>query len=248
VRGKYKRKKQRQNATQQSHPPVSSAIDQEMSAEPTRPTERQEKKENPVRFIKLMKDDPKFRVEVIAVVVGAAVLGVYVFQLIAMRDSIEQTQRNFESDQAPVVWTTPQPPEIEIGKKLKWNILYSNYGRSPAREVRTCGLLAMGPLGLAALQTLPEPSVDRCRNEPFHSVSVLPQGYSPNFVTALSPAPLKEDDADIIKSTDGGAIVYGVISYEDAVGHSYESTFCSYRLITGALMNCEKYNTIKQIK
>jgi hypothetical protein len=79
-------------------------------------------------------------------------------------------------------------------------------------------------------------------------VGVLPQGYPPDYVSALSEEPLKQDEVSTMKSVDGGAIAYGVISYEDAAGHSYESTFCYYRLVTGAMMNCEKYNTIKQIK
>jgi hypothetical protein len=249
MRGKYKHKKQAQQA--QPRPDLATvppAIDQTISAKPTRATERQNKKDNPVRFIKLIKDDPKFRVEVIAVVVGAAVLIVYAFQLRAMRDAIEQTQRNFESDQAPVVWVTPQPPVVEVGKRLTWNIPFANYGRSPARNVRHCARLAMGPMGLNALQSLPTPSADFCDNQPFRSVSVIPQGAPGNYVSGLSPDPLKPEDVEIITKLDGGAIVYGVISYEDAVGHGYESTFCYYRLITGAIMSCEKYNSIQQTK
>jgi hypothetical protein len=164
------------------------------------------------------------------------------------RELINQTQRNFESDQAPVVWPAPQPPVIEVGQRFKWDIKFSNYGRSPAREVRSCALLATGGIGLKLLPSLPQPSAGNCDGQPFHSVGVMPLGVPPTYVSALGPEPLKEEEAAVIKATDGGAIVYGVISYDDAVGHSYESTFCYYRLITGATMVCERYNTIKQIK
>lgn len=164
------------------------------------------------------------------------------------RELITQTQRNFESDQAPVIWTSPQSPIVEVGEKLKWDVLYSNYGRSPAHNVKSCAWLAQGPVGLNALQILPQPSARSCDNQSFRSIGMIPQGVPPSYVSALSPVPLTESDVATIKSVDGGAIIYGVISYDDSVGHSYESTFCYYRLATKATMNCEKYNSFKRIR
>jgi hypothetical protein len=248
MRGKNQRKKKKQQTPHQPQPPIPPRVNQEVPAAPKSSAERSDKKDKPVSFVKLIKEDPKFRLEILAAMIGAAVLGVYAFQLSAMRDAITQTQRNFEKDQAPVIWTSPQNPTVEIGKRLEWNIFYSNYGRSPALDLRHCALLAQGPLGLNALQSLPPPSWTNCASQQVSSTGVLPQGYGPNYTSALSPAPLTDNEVAVIKSVDGGAISYGVISYNDAAGHTYESTFCYYRLITGAMMNCEKYNTIRQTK
>lgn len=248
MRGKNQSKKKKQQTPHQPQPPIPPRVNQEVPTAPKSSAERSGKKDKPVSFVKLIKEDPKFRLETIAAMIGAAVLGVYAFQLSAMRDAIAQTQRNFESDQAPVVWTSPQPPVVEIGKRLTWDVPFSNYGRSPARNVRHCALLSLGPLGLNALQTLPKPSAAICDNQPFHSMSVLPQGAPGLYVSGVSPDNLGADDVEIIKKVDGGAIVYGIISYDDAVGHGYESSFCYYRLVTGAIMSCEKYNSITQTK
>lgn len=154
--------------------------------------------------------------------------------------ALTNAQQNFIKDQAPVITTTPDPPMIEAGKPLRWDIRYTNYGRSPALYVHTCIRAAYGPFP----GSVPTPKTGECDQTPsFRSTAVLPQGVT-EYSTSLGDKPLTEDDVKIIKSHDGGAVVTGFISYSDVSGHSYESVFCSYRLQSGALLNCDRSNFI----
>jgi len=194
------------------------------------------------------REGKKNRLE-IAALVGLGIYCILTFwQGYLTHEILRQTQRNFERDQAPVIWTSPQEPKIEVGKRLEWTIPFANYGRSPARHMQHCALLVIGPGGVDRLPNLAPPSAAACSGQRYRSDSVLPQGFPPDYVSGLSPDPLTAEQVAVINNTDGGLMVYGVISYDDSSGHSYESTFCYYHLITGATMHCEKYNDIREVK
>jgi hypothetical protein len=171
------------------------------------------------------------------------------WQVSLTNTAINDARENFSKDHAPYMWVTPQIPVLNPNEPFRWDIQYSNYGRSPALELHSCARAAYGPMGLSALDAVKLPIIDspECKDQRGHSTSVNPPGYS-GYTTALGQAPLQKSDIETIKSVDGGALVLGVIEYTDATGHAYESVFCSYRLITGAIMNCEKYNYIKQTR
>jgi hypothetical protein len=147
MRGKHKRKKQRQKTLAHSQSSVTTGIDQKAAAEPESPADRQDEEEDSMSFIKLIKDDPRFRFEVIAVFVGIAVLVVYIFQLCATRESINNSVNQFQIDQRPYLWTTEAYPKIVIigGKRVLANIPFANYGKSPALRTRVIGKIFIGP-------------------------------------------------------------------------------------------------------
>jgi hypothetical protein len=168
------------------------------------------------------------------------------------KKAVANAQENFVKDQAPYMWTTPQQPTITINEPFRWDIHYSNYGRSPALNVRRCVRAAYGPKGFAFLASMKEPSLDdkECADAqrmPFASVSVTPPGF-PGYSTSQATDPLTQHDIDSITNTEAGAYVWGIIGYEDASGHSYESVFCSFRFKSGAIGDCPKYNYIRQTK
>gem|GEM_PF-6092063 len=74
----------------------------------------------------------------------------------------------------------------------------------------------------------------------------MPPTY-PGFITVHTEEVLTQPDINAIERVSGGLVAIGVFEYSDASGHSYVSTFCSYRLIGGALAHCPKYNEYKRI-
>jgi hypothetical protein len=165
------------------------------------------------------------------------------------RESISNTQDNFIKDQTPYIWITPQPPVVTAGEHFRWDVHYSNYGRSPAINLHTCVGSLYGAT-MDSISTIHFPSGGRCDNKttPPTSLTVVPPGF-PGYASSFDQAKvLTPEDVSNIKGHDGGAILYGVIMYEDSTGHSFETGFCAYRLQSGALANCEKYNYIKQTK
>lgn len=248
VRNKYKRKKQRKNTPREPKPSVPPRVDQETPAEPQSTTERHNKQENPMSFIKLWREDVRFRVETVALVVGLAVLIVYFLQWRVMERSLSDSQENFTLQNAPVIWVEPKPPTVEVNKVLSWDVLYTNYGHSTAINVRICTGGSYGGEGFKALANVHFPLQCDSSDYPPTSSGVSPPNATADHTTLVGKTPLTADDVDLIKRTEGGALIYGLITYDEIGGHSYETGFCSYRLITGALMHCETNNYVKRTK
>jgi hypothetical protein len=170
----------------------------------------------------------------------------------AARDSMAQARDNFTKDQTPYVWATPKEPIVKIGENIRWDIQYSNYGRSPALNMRSCIQATWGNAGLSFLNSVHFPSMDECIGSLGStinpkSVSVLPPGY-PGYSSTFGSDPLTEPLFNAITSTEGGGFIYGVFQYEDKAGNLYESAFCNFRFRSGAVGACDRHNYIKEIK
>jgi hypothetical protein len=133
------------------------------------------------------------------------------------KTAINNAQENFRLDQAPVVLVTPDPPKVEVNEPLIWNLRYSNYGRSPARNLRTCATAGYG----TNPSMVRVPKRDQCEKMlTFRSITVLPQGL-PGYTSVVSADLLREADVSTIKTYDGGAIAIGS---------------CRMRMLLGILM------------
>jgi hypothetical protein len=173
-----------------------------------------------------------------------AILALFaVLSFIALWIQLEDARDNFARDQQPIIWVTPKTPTFSVNQMLEWNIEYSNYGRSPALNFRTC---IRATLGSEALNRAKMPTGADCANART-SVSVVPPTY-PGFATATSDGVLTQADVNAIEQFSGGLVVLGHFEYDDASGHSYVSSFCEYRLKSGALAHCPKYNDYKRTK
>ena len=188
----------------------------------------------------------KFNVEKLTLLAVVLYAGVTLWQALLTRTAIQDARDHFVKDQAPYIWVTPQPPVINLNEQLRWDVHYSNYGRSPAFNVKSCLQAAYGTDGPSYLKTLPEPSSTMECKGTSGSTGVLPPGF-PSFSSTTGEDRLTQTDIDDIKATDAGAVVWGIIGYDDSSGHSYKTTFCSFRFSSGAISNCPKYNYIRQI-
>jgi len=162
----------------------------------------------------------------------------------ASEKSLAQARENFVKDQQPYIWAAPDDPQIKVGELVKWGIRFSNYGRSPAQEMRSCVKFL---LGVHALSDAVPFTRDECEHLPgMHSITVIPAGF-PGYTTLVSPAVVTAEDVNTINTTDGVLVAIGSFFYKDQSGHFYESTFCAYRLAAGGIAGCEKYNYIKRV-
>src|ERR1700692_2481818 len=97
--------------------------------------------------------------------ISAALLLVYV-SLTAIQTWLIKHQ--FVEDQRPYVWFNSELPSIQANQPIIWNVIYQNYGRSPAFKLRSCvGLLVRPkperlPLDASFKNHVPPPSFDSC--------------------------------------------------------------------------------------
>jgi hypothetical protein len=159
------------------------------------------------------------------------------------RDAITNTNGNFVKDQRPYIWVTPQKPEFALHQPAWWNIQYSNYGRSPALDVKLCTHLGYGSSILSVIKPVP---IAECFKErgSTNSSSIIPPGWI-GYTTAGDGTILGQPDINAITQYDGGLAVVGIFEYKDREGNSYSTTFCSFRFRNGAMGSCDKYNEIK---
>ena len=161
---------------------------------------------------------------------------------------LQDVRDNFIKDQRPYVWVTPSTPTFKDQETIKWDFNYSNYGRSPAFNVRSCGFYAWG---VGAWNEIRDFSLADCAKAGKGNIegtgSVVPPGY-PEVTTMVTHQKFREDVDRTILSIDGVLMNENVLEYEDSFGNRYRSLSCVYRLATGAIAHCDKYNYIKQIK
>jgi hypothetical protein len=161
----------------------------------------------------------------------------------ATQDTLLQIRKNFVKEQRPYIWLVPGDPNFEVGKRMVWNINFSNYGHSPAVHVRFCVMSTLGQDLLAVL--IPENREKTCRPMMAEaSNTIYPPGYV-GFSTAESDHPLSADEVALIRNHDAVLGIMGKIEYEDTSGNSYESLFCSFRLAQGGITSCKSNNEIK---
>ena len=161
---------------------------------------------------------------------------------------LKDARDNFVKDQRPYVWVTPGTPIFKDQETIKWDFNYSNYGRSPAFNVRHCGFYAWG---VGAWKEIRDFSLADCAMAGKGNIegtgSVVPPGY-PEVTTMVTNKKVREDADRKILDSDGVLMNESVLEYEDSSGNRYRSLSCVYRLATGAIAHCDKYNYIKPVK
>jgi hypothetical protein len=80
----------------------------------------------------------------------------------ATQEALGIARENFIKDQQPYIWISPEPPKLEAGRTIRWDIRFSNYGRSAAYNVKHCTLLTFGIDALSDLRPL---SLEECEQQ-----------------------------------------------------------------------------------
>lgn len=132
---KNKRKKKIKNTLTHAKSPVTTGTDQALATGPESTEQRQQPKEEPMSFINLVKTDPRFRVEIVALAAGIGVLVIYICQLSAMRESNTINRESVEVAQRAFVAFKGVDSNLTIGGQWQFQAEFQNNGNTPANDV-----------------------------------------------------------------------------------------------------------------
>ena len=216
------------NRSENVSPPVVRAIVESLPPPPP-PTEEQRAKEKRDDRFKWL----KFGLEVLAF--GALVA--YVCATIKTKNIAENSlafsKESFAKDQRPWIWIeTPQLFDLKVGQPPMLNIVFVNYGKSPAIAKTFVTLTIRAnpdPREVKALQEYPISS---------YSVIIGPNQPKGIFSTAYNEQPLTQPTYNAITKGWVHVIIVGRVVYTDLIGNGYESWFCLDRLPNGAISFC----------
>ena len=137
---------------------------------------------------------------------------------------------------------------FEEGKRLRWDVQFINYGKSPASHVRYDIHIFIGD------------DVPKRVDSFFASSRIVPTALQGGFLlppnvgnggrdtpsfrfhSAFSDGVLTAKDLMLIQAKDGAAAVAGRVWYDDVFEISHYMDFCRATLITGAVAECSRHN------
>lgn len=146
-------------------------------------------------------------------------------------------------EQRPIVWLTnlgtphlvmDKPPSDHTTGQIVWDWHYTNYGRTPALHVAYRQFIVIDGKpseGFGAKPTSSPAAPLPTDKDDFTSVVSAP-GVTPEIFSRLM-------------QTDEAIGIEGEITYEDAAGKRYHTTFCLRHLALGPIMYCRAGNDIK---
>ncbi|MCU1302665.1 MAG: hypothetical protein JWQ87_2949 [Candidatus Sulfotelmatobacter sp.] len=202
----------------------------------------------------------KFVVEVltlIAVIIYAGITfwqGCLTKRLAHTADQTLSTSREqFLKSERPYVW----PGELasipmEVGKALRVNVYFLNYGKTPAIKEKSNGQLLVATTKSVLDQA--DEFFAAIKDHKFESGSeiILPPGIIPDpqksqaFVSYSSQIiPGDKNIANALMDTDGSFGVVGAVVYEDTAGSSYTTYFCALHSKSGVMVWCPRHNEIR---
>jgi hypothetical protein len=149
-----------------------------------------------------------------------------------------------KQEQRPIIWLTNNvdtphfkaapPPSDSTAGQIVWDWHYTNYGKTPALHVSFHNFMVIENKREESFGAPPEGKV----------TAPVPPGKD-DFSAAVSrPGITPEESARLVK-TDQAIGIEGEITYYDASGTLYQTTFCLRHLASGAILYCPKGNDIK---
>jgi hypothetical protein len=186
---------------------------------------------------------PKF-LEAVAIVVGLAVLIVYICQLRVMQQQVKLAER------AWVGYVLPTSFPLE-GATTPATLQVTNFGKTPARQVE-------GDIIATALMKGEEPTFDFTIGHPhnrFYAGAVFPNSPFPVTISVAryGDKPVAISPSDLRKGLESGQyfiIFYGRITYTDIFRIRHWTNFCtgSGSAMQGepdTLKKCIRYNDVE---
>jgi hypothetical protein len=144
----------------------------------------------------------------------------------------QNAREQFQRDQRPYVWLTNEPEALDWTKLenrpvLTWPLHYTNYGKSPAYNIK---------LHVALEVVL----VNGERN----SANVISKGapLPPNkqdLLLAVSSTDVTPEEFQRLRLVDGGVRAFGLIEYQDSSDTTYETRFCLRHRANGKADYCD---------
>ena len=155
------------------------------------------------------------------------------------RKALNETVKNFRAEQRPIVWFTNNIGAPQLCTKVQacWSWHYTNYGKTPAREVRIYQFIKFGKGAWEPqfkAKNIGQPDI----------ASPLPPGKD-DFATVVSGPHTSDADFAHVRDVENYISIKIVIRYEGASGERYETVGCLSTLISGAINYCRTDNSIQ---
>jgi hypothetical protein len=147
----------------------------------------------------------------------------------AASESLRITRENFIADQRPIIWLTDvgKPHWTPLaGGRITWNWYYTNYGKSPANNVRIDSKMVLENAALPSFEPI----------EKWHFSQPIPPTRTGDYITTPSDIAVNNADFDRLMKIDKGISIIGAFDYTDAGGNHYQTAFCLWHLATDAIM------------
>jgi hypothetical protein len=161
-------------------------------------------------------------------------------QAVSAEETLKLTKENFITSERPYVWLTddlnaPQIIQNRAGMfQVIWDWRFTNYGKLPALQVRTTH----------SIKTDGQTFVESYGALPDRGAILLPPSAKA-LTTAVSAPEASREEFDKFLDISRSFGISGTITYTDANGGQYVSTFCLERLNSGTISYCLTGNDMK---
>jgi len=179
----------------------------------------------------------KYGLEKLTLIILAIYTGITLILAILNGIVIRDSRKHFAKDQRPYIWLgnnvgSPEfwrpPRSTEPEGYVAWAWHYTNYGKTPARDVKLNQSMQIGDNALAKARTFDGPE---------HTLPPLPPTKD-DFSSSISKSKISPQEFQRLMTTDNTIVVYGHFTYTDASGERYETGFCIYHLQLGPVSYC----------
>jgi len=167
----------------------------------------------------------------------------------AAQDSVTALQAQTRQDERPYVLVADLKPSFGPNIKIRADIFFANYGKSPALKVRGRGTIFFGPDAMKqadqwfrteALKPYP----------PKSSSTIIPPGVPPESdigpgitrTTLFSARVASQEEFDYVRQHDFSAVIVVRQEYVDFAGDRYWTNGCWSYFASGAIPQCPTHN------
>jgi hypothetical protein len=196
------------------------------------------------------RENSRYLVEKITLFVVIFYGAVTAWMAVSSQNLVTLTKDQFTKDQRPYVWITrPVFDPIQAGVQLTGKISMKNFGKTPALNVHTTFQIFPGPNAFEKADQLFSLRKLKIKFGGAPTGTLFP--YSPNDDETIATESvdsfqhvMSEKDLTVLQDK-GGAVLAGIIWYEDMSGNSYSTDICVFRGAAGAGVGaCAVHNEI----
>lgn len=168
--------------------------------------------------------------------------------------ALDNSKRQFEQDQRPLIWSSSIimiPLKGGTSEKIKFDIFFANYGKSPAVSFIGRGKIFVGPYSLQrAERWIRDLGKERFGDTYIGGTTVVMPGIPADpskpvggYATIQSDMLMSEQIKDAL-ARDDYIVVVDRQQYFDIAGNFYWSDMCWTHLATGATKACPHNNEV----
>jgi hypothetical protein len=146
--------------------------------------------------------------------------------------TLKSNQDQFRIEERPIIWATNNlgSPVFVRSGQVVWTWTITNYGKTPAHEIRIFSFMKIGNRPWEPQFTLKDSDKPEIG-------APIPPGKE-DFGTVVSGPGVTEEEFKRIQTIDHYVSIRVRIEYQDSFGGHYETSLCFRTLVSGAINYC----------